>query len=260
MNSLFAYRFEIARQLSSHDVLMIFTATPELDAKALATAVETDIETNLVPDEVLIVVRGPAFEATLQALQEDSQNIATLARLRDRATVTLVSYDCAGAESGRASVRGPAATRIVKFQDFRRRAITSIFNTRKGFVESTSTYHFENPSGRHTERFIRLSNILARGAEIAFIGFCVLPFVPERASTAYLDTPSLYAVVAAINEQRGSFGALPILSDNFSSYAGVGNYRFAQLSDAFVLISASSSGSLALRVRPGSFLALTKTS
>jgi hypothetical protein len=93
----------------------------------------------------------------------------------------------------------------VQFSDFKRRAITGIFNARHGFVESTGTYHFENPSGRHTERFIRLSNILARSAEIAFIGFCTLPYVPAGATTAYLDTPSLYAVVAAINEQRSSF-------------------------------------------------------
>ena len=256
MNSLFSYRFEVARRASSHDVLMIFSATPELDPKALAAAVETDVETNLVPDELLIVVRGPAFADTREALKADSQNIATMARLHDRATVTLVSYDCAGAESERAHIIGPAAVRIVKFQDFRRRAIMSIFNTRHGFVEFTSTYHFENPSGYHSERFIRLSNILARGAEIAFIGFCTLPYVPERASTAYLDTPSLYAVVAAINEQRVSFGAVPILADNFSSYAGVDDYQFTQLADAFVLISASSSGALALRlIRDHGFVA-----
>ncbi len=249
MNSLFAYRFEIARKASSHDVLLIFTATPALDPETLATVVEAEIETNLAPDELIIVVRGPAFATTLQELQSVSQNVATLARLRGRATVTLVGFDRAGAECERAHVTGPAATRIVRFEDFRRRAITSIFNTRHGFVESTSTYHFENPSGRHTERFIRLSNILARGAEIAFIGFCTLPFVPERASIAYLDTPSLYAVVAAINEQRASFpGTVPILADNFSSYAGVGDYRFTQLADAFILISASSSGNLALRL------------
>ena len=245
MNSLFAYRFEVTRRASSHDVLMIFAAIPELDPKALATVVEADIETNLVPDELLIVVRAPAFAATLEKLKLDSQNIATLARLRERATVTLVSYDRGGHEGQRAHVMGPNSAGPVKFQDFRRRAVTSIFNARHGFVESTSTYHFENPSGRHTERFIRLSNILARGAEIAFIGFCTLPFVPEQASTAYLDTPSLYAVVAAINEQRGSFGISPILADNFASYAGVSDYQFTQTNDAFVLISASSSGSLA---------------
>lgn len=249
MNSLFAYRFEIARKASSHDVLMVYAATPSLDPEALATVVEAEIEANLVPDELLIVVRGPSFEKTFTELTSGSQNVATLARLRNRATVTLVGYDQVGAECDRRLVAGPTSARTVKFEDFRRRAITAIFNARHGFVESTSTYHFENPSGRHTERFIRLSNILARGAEISFIGFATLPFVPVKAAIAYLDTPSLYAVVAAINEQRASFtGAVPILADNFSSYAGADDYRFTQIADAFVLISASSSGSLATKL------------
>lgn len=248
MNSLFTYRFEVGGRTSSRDILMIFTATPELDSKALATAVEADVEANLVPDELLIIVRDPVFQVTRQALKVDPQNIATLGRLQDRATVTLVSYGCAGEESQRVHVMGPKAPRHVKFKDLRRRAITSIFNAHRGFVESTSTYHFENPSGRHTERFIRLSNILVRGAEIAFIGFCTLPFVREPASTAYVDTPSLYAVIAAINEQRASFGAKPILADNFASYSGVLAYQFTQIDDALILISASSSGSLAQRL------------
>lgn len=249
MNSIFPFRFEIARKASSHDVLLVFAATPALDPEALATVIEREVERNLVPDEVVLLVRDPAFEATQQALGEDSQNIATIARLAGRAAVTLIGYDCVGAEARRAHITGPTPKRTVKLADFKRRAITSIFNTRHGFVESTATYHFENPSGRHTERFIRLSNILTRGAEIAFIGFCTLPYVPERATTAYLDTPSLYAVVAAINEQRSSFrGSVPILADNFSSYAGVGDYRFTRLADSLVLISASSSGSLAAQL------------
>lgn len=249
MNSIFAFRFEIARKASTHDALLVFIATPRLDPEALATVIESEVERNLVPEEVVLVVRDPAFEATSLEFTQDSQNVATLARLAGRASVTLIGYNSMGAESRRVHVTGPAPRRIVKLADFKRRAVTSIFNTRHGFVESTSTYHFENPSGRHTERFIRLSNILARGAEIAFIGFCVLPYVPERATTAYLDTPSLYAVVAAINEQRSSFdGSVPILADNFSSYAGVDDYRFTRLADSFVLISASSSGSLASKL------------
>lgn len=249
MNSIFPFRFEIVRKASSYDVLLIFAATRELDPEALATAIEGEVERNLVPDEVVIVVRDPSFEATQRQLAENSLNVATLARLAGRASVTLIGYDRAGVEARREQVTGPAAKRVVKFADFRRQAITSIFNARHGFVESTATYHFENPSGRHTERFIRLSNILTRGAEIAFIGFCTLPNVPQHATTAYLDTPSLYAVVAAINEQRSSFdGAVPILADNFSSYAGVGDYRFTQLADSCVLISASSSGSMASKL------------
>lgn len=249
MNSIFTFRFEITRKVSSHDVLLAFAATPVIDPEVLATVIEREVQQNLVPDEVVLLVRDPTFDVTKKALSEDSQNVATIARLAGRATVTLIGYDCMGAEARREHVTGPAPKRTVKLEDFKRRAITSIFKKRYGFVEATATYHFENPSGRHTERFIRLSNILVRGAEIAFIGFCTLPYFPEHTTTAYVDTPSLYAVVAAINEQRSSFeGTIPILADNFSSYAGAGNYLFTRFADSVVLISASSSGSLALQL------------
>jgi hypothetical protein len=225
---------------------MIFNATEHLDPEALATVIEAELDSNLMPDELLIIVRATAFEKTLSELHSDSQHSSTLARLRDRASVTLVGYDVFGREAERKLVAGPPAPRTIKLDDFKRRAMTRIFNTRHGFVEATSTYHFENPSGRHTERFIRLSNVLVRGAEIAFIGFCTLPFVSRETAIAYLDTPSLYAVVSAINEQRASFeDASPILADNFSSYAGVETYQFNQIGKSIVLISASSSGSLA---------------
>ena len=246
MESIFSFRFDITRKAATYDVLLVFVATPQLDPDSFATVLEREVERNLVPDEVMLLVRDPVFDATQLALREESQNVATIARLAGRATVTLVGYGFDGAEVRRSHLGGPTAKRTVKFTDFKRRAITNIFNTRRGFVESTATYHFENPSGRHTERFIRLSNILARGAEIAFVGFCTLPYVSARAATAYLDTPSLYAVVAAINEQRSSFDGLgPLLADNFSSYAGVGSYRFTRIENSLLLISASSSGSLA---------------
>ncbi|CTQ55395.1 hypothetical protein LP7551_03938 [Roseibium album] len=246
MNPLFAFRFECGRQQASHDVLMVFMATPSLDPEAFATLVEAEIEANLVPNEILVIVREPSFTKTVYAMKTESIIKATLGRLGQRATVSIVAYNRVGGECDRVHLIGPKSPRSIQFKDFRRRAVNSIFNKRRGFVESTETYHFENPSGRHTERFLRLSNILVRGAEIAFIGFCTLPYVPEGATVAYLDTPSLYAVVAAINEQRTSFdGIEPILADNFASYEGLVHYQFERLSEAFVLISGSSSGSLA---------------
>jgi hypothetical protein len=250
MSPIYSFRFDIILGRSTHDVLLLFAATATIASESLATSLEEEIAANLVPDELFIVVREPAFAATLRMFEEDSLNKATFSRLRDRATITLVGYDRRGSESSRHHIGGPQRTRKIVFADFRRLAITNIFIARHGFVESTSTYHFENPSGRHTERFIRLSNILVRGAEIAFIGFCTLPLMPDLVSIAYLDTPSLYAIVAAINEQLSSFPdtGTPILADNFSSYGGLPEYRFDRQTDALVLISASSSGSLASRL------------
>lgn len=249
MNSLFTYRFEVPETLPVHDVLLIFCATSQFDRDEFATILDAELDSNLTPDELVIVVRQPIFHSTQDTLAENPESASALARLRKRAVVTLVSYDVNGKEADRATIGDPSATVKVAFDHFKRRAMTHLFNLRHGFVESTSTYHFENPSGRHTERFIRLSNILVRGAEIAFIGFCTLPFVPKETEIAYLDTPSLYAVLSAINDQRRSFNAPPILADNFSSYAKVESYPFVRITTSIVLISASSSGTLAVKLQ-----------
>lgn len=250
MNPIYSHRFEFSRHRESRDVLMVFAATPQLDREVFATLIETEIEVNLVPDEIIVVVREPSFASTLDGFRGNSLHKATLERLAGRTSVSLLGYDCMGQETRRELLAGSPTRSQIGLADIRRRAITSIFNTRHGFVESNASYHFENPSGRHTERFIRLSNILVRGAEIAFIGFCALPCIAPDVSIAYLDTPSLYAIVSAINEQRSSFSAdaSHILADNFSSYAGFDDYPFEVGERAVVLISASSSGSLARRL------------
>jgi hypothetical protein len=249
MSSLFTFRFPLVQKKVTKDILLFFPASRVLDAVDFADALEREIESNLVPDEVIVLVRDPAFDQALEALGKEAASTA-LNRLRGRATVHLKSYDAAGHEARNHRLPGADRPSKVSFDDFRRRAVTHIFRTRRGFVESTGTYHFENPSGRHTQRFIRLSNILARGAEIAFIGFCALPHIASDARVVYLDTPSLYAVVAAINEQRSSFDvtAIPLMADNFSSYEGLEQYGFGPFGGGVALISASSSGGLAKRL------------
>ncbi len=249
MSPFFAFRFDITKPSRTYDVLVIFVATAKLDPDAFATVIQEEIRINLVPDKIITVVRDVGFDIIKSELENDSLHKATIARLNSKCAVTLAGYDLLGQETRQVNIEpGPSDQPEIDFDDFKRRGITRIFNNRHGFVESTPTYHFENPSGRHTERFIRLSNILARGAEIAFIGFCTLPTIPMDATSVYIDTPSLFAVVATINDQRLSFSSEPLIADNFASYSGVNDYQFQRPEESYVLISASSSGSLAVQL------------
>ena len=243
MNPVFAFRFDHRTQ----DTLVLFNSTADIDPGSLFTSVEREIIDNLVPDEIVIVVREISFEASKKLLAEDSTLLSLQGRLRKRARVTLLGYDEYGKEASRQRVftSGPAFG--LKFDAFKRLAVTSICQTHGAFVEGTPAYHFQNPSKRHTEHFIRLSNILVRGAEISFIAFCHLPLIDRDVRIAYLDTPSLYAIIASINEQTTSFGTgrTPLLADNFRSYQGLHKYDFQRVRDSVVIISASSSGNLA---------------
>src|SRR6202035_507850 len=75
-----------------------------------------------------------------------------------------------------------------------RRAVTKIVKDRDGFIEAAGNYHFELPSQRHTERFLRISNVMVDAAEISFIALGILPFVHPEIEIAYVDTPALFSV------------------------------------------------------------------
>ena len=79
--------------------------------------------------------------------------------------------------------------------------------------------------------------------------------IPATARFAYIDTPALYAVVSAVNEQWRTLApdCPPLVADNFRSYEGLDAYPFSDYEESVVLVSASSSGGLAGRLATRGF-------
>lgn len=246
MSPILLHRFDKSIGETSVDVLVAFCSTAEVDVRALADEVEEEIARALAPDELLVLVRDSNFDQTLESISTSTQGEAVLERLSGRTRVELVSYDAAGSEVRREALRTGGTRSGVCIQEILRRGATSIFRRRGGFVEASRSYHFANPSGAHTDRFMRLSNILVRQAEIAFLAVALLRQLPKDARRAYIDTPALYPLVSAVNEQWRTLrdDGANIVADNFSSYFGFGEHRFTDIASSVAIISASSSGSL----------------
>jgi hypothetical protein len=240
VNPVFAFRFFDS---DSRDVLLTFMATADFDEDSLADTLDTELKKR-VPDEWLILVRETSFAGATSQFDK-STNLKTLLKRMKDSDAFLLGYDQHGAQ---ASIKQLSGGRGLSHSlpSLSRRALTHIFKTHDGFVEANPHYHFRNPSGRHTKRFLRLSNILKRGAEISFMAFCSLPFIDPKTKFAYLDTPSLYALVAALNDQLHTFieNFQPIIADNFQSY-GASNFDFTRITESVAIISASTSGGLA---------------
>ena len=210
---------------------------------------EKEVDARLVPDELVILCRESVAGEIVRSFSAPGPFRRLQERLLKRTPVTLISFGGNGDEFRRMPLDDGGQVSDVALTDLLRRGATAIFRDHKGFVESTSAYHFRNPSGRHTGRFIRLSNILVRQSEITFIALCTLRHIPETATVVYVDTPSLFALVAAINDLRASEDALPpMLVDSFRSYDGVDTYAHFRTGGAVALVSASSSGRLAKRL------------
>jgi hypothetical protein len=247
MNTTFAFRLPWQRGTVQDDVLIVYAATERLDEAAFSTAVRHELEADLVPDEMIVLVRDSAFDQVEQQLLKATE---LQARFLRKACATLVAFGADGSETRRKRVWGTSQAYAMPLAAILRRGSTRLFNVRRGFVESTKNYHFENPSGRHTERFVRLANILVRTAEISFLAIPVLSRLPAHALYAYIDTSSLLPLVAAINDHLRYLAPTrpAIISDSFGSYVGLKSFTFSKLEEACVLISASSSGGLATQV------------
>lgn len=249
MKYLFVHRFDRLSGSVLRDTLAAFVGPRELDVGAMVSELEKEVDMRLVPDELIILCRESVAGDVCRFFSSSGAFGRLQKRLLKRTPVTLISFGGNGDEYRRMPLDDGGEVSDVVLTDLLRRGATAIFRDNNGFVESTSAYHFRNPSGRHTGRFIRLSNILVRQSEITFIALCALRHIPEATTAIYVDTPSLFAVVAAINDVRSSEDKLPpVLVDSFRSYDGVDTYAYFRTGGAVALVSASSSGKLAERL------------
>lgn len=245
MKSFFFFRSDWQTDNGPADVLIVFNAAYELDSKQLREIVDKEVQRFLRPDQVIILSRSTTMSATALSLQDEQTKSTLLERVGEACHVELWEFDGEGKTSVNLVLQPGSHRAVLNFGDILRRGTTQIFNEHRGFVEGSENYHFRNPSGKHTDRFMRLSNILVSQAEISFLAASLLRFVPPHIINAYIDTPALYAVVSALNELRRDMpGFCYISAENFRSYYGVKGYPFTERHQSVAIISASSSGGL----------------
>lgn len=246
MGSLCSFRFDKDIDSRIADLLVIYVSTENLDIEEFSKVVDREVQGSLAPDEMVVIARRTAAGKIVSGLRSEPAFDGARTRL-GRAAISVLSFGAKGNETDREVISGASCIDDIPLQELTRRAVSAIFAKHGGFVEANPSYHFLNPSNRHTDRFIRLSNLLIHSAEISLIAATLLPFMPVDASVVHVDTPALFAIVAALNEH------LQILSssrnwlrcENFRSYFGAKTHDFRVGGESVVLISASSSGSLA---------------
>jgi hypothetical protein len=119
-------------------------------------------------------------------------------------------------------------------------------------MESSANYHFVKPSGKHTNRFIKASNVMEKGAEISFFALNLFKRINiQQIDNIYTDTagifPLAYELLAII--RRFKEDTYSGFIDSFGSYGGLPSYTFSGGPHALVLISASTSDYLSNKLR-----------
>jgi hypothetical protein len=251
LSTLFLNRFEITTEPRHRDVLLVYSSINSLNGADFAKYVNEEIDDNLAPDEIMVVVRLPAFADAVATLRKPGDMAELLNRIRNKCTVIVCAFGPDGREKKRRVVEGRSKFRVLRIEDIVRRTITNIFERHKGYVVARGNYHFQIPSRRHTRRYIRFASILVETSEISFVALGALRYLNNKIDTAYVDTSQLFAFASAIGDHMRAFYPTrpPIIVENFKSYDGYKSFPFKSGPANFVFISASASGSLAEEIK-----------
>lgn len=123
-----------------------------------------------------------------------------------------------------------------------------IFENGYGILDSGPGHHYVLQNGFHSDKFIRTANVLNDSSQIDFIALYLLQFIDDSDEVMYLDTSSITCLAYSVNKFRTMFGATKVLkSVSFSSYEGLGGVATHRYKAKYI-ISASTSGKLAIRL------------
>lgn len=253
MSTIFLHRVDIGTGSNLTDVILVHQVDASVDGAELREMLLAEIESGGFPDQIIFFVNNEDFKSLLAALRSGSHFRDLLVRVNKKSTVFVSGFDSGGEIRRHECINEPlepGESPAIDLGASHRHVITSLFRKNNGFINCSSSIHFALPSGKyHVDQFVRVSRLITNTPEIYYLATSLLPFMSSDVRYVYVDTPALFPIVGALSDLVRKFepDRSPLIGVNFRSYNGASTFSFKPQS--VVLLSCSSTGSLACVVR-----------
>ncbi len=225
----------------------------------LNETIDKHFNRRLPPSRLLIVVPLYAIEKIKGAWEGLDEH--SISRLGSTSNVALLVYGCDGKLHSTTHLKGNAAGKWppsdAELLSITKEGVGQLVEDSKTILHAPEGYHFRKPSDHLNTTFVRAGNMFKEPASLALIHHLLRRVVPVGTKHLYVDSVTILPVALHFREECAHFknhcgigsdvcSAIyeePTIS-NFHSYSIDPNLRFAGHHDYFVLISATSSGSL----------------
>lgn len=255
MKSLLFHSYEIKIASGQRrQVLSIFIACHNLSVNEFDASVAAALDNEPAPDAVHITGYQEDIEKVRSWLIVE-ENV-TADRFRtvvgvDYGALFLISFDIAtGTHVARRLDSSEVTDTNVLSMD-RQLSLLAAFRAAGGEQKAPAGTHFAKTSESHSERFLRVSNVLEEGANVRLIAFWLMPHLWKVAvDSVMVDTSGIYSIaLTAIHEAsvRGGLAGTPLVWSH-RSHEGVTNIASHKAAAALCLVSASTSGGLVQRL------------
>ena len=248
IGQLYSFRMKPSEAAPHPTWLVTFFTQGDLPVADFWDTLAEDVDRNLRPEAILMIVRGDRHEALVQQVKDLTAAKDEWRIPIDGLSLVVLGFDKAGRLSGVSQCGGTQLPiNATDFERVQQAGLQEMFDRRNGLIRPDPLTHFVHPSGKHSQAFMRIANLMVSGPEVNFAGMCLLPHIPADLAHLWVDTSSIapvaYAAVALRRLLEPSFET-PVIN-SFLSWEGIRRpFKFPEERN-LVLISASTSGKLA---------------
>jgi len=235
----------------TNKVVAVVFCAGQFDEKRFVERVRGHFDHRLSPDYLVLIGEPRLQEQLLAAATSDvvTRNLPSATRYLRTPAVVPVTFDALGDIKALEPARSGFVTREFG-EALQSVGLTHIFKSRQGILDAGVGRHFVKPSEKHSQYFIRTGNVLLYSAEIGFIAFSLLKWLPSGTRQILTDTASINSVAYALSEMRRSISPNESVAtvNSFGSYRGLDAFSAEGEADTLCLVSASTSGDLEEKV------------
>lgn len=244
MSQCFSFRFNRSEKSNRPSLVLYFEKKISLDA--ISRVIKKDVTDHLTPERVYLVTsasaqymfdeinKDRAFYSEFLSYVGDVNNYLTLLRSTSDGEIVLPDNK---------------PEDVATSQRLLHHGMLSLFKKHRGLIVSNSSYHFVKPSGAHCDSFIRASNLLVSSNEVSFLAISLLPHLKAEIKRIYVDTSSISFLISIAIRLCGKYSSETPSIESFESYAALNKpYDFVEDNSSLVIISATTSGSLASKL------------
>ncbi|WP_010487476.1 hypothetical protein [Pseudomonas sp. S9] len=257
MNSFYLYRADIAPY---QNILVCYIASTGFDLVRFKSAIKNAFEGSPFSRELVLVAADFNKNCILNEFFECPDEIRKLKQSINNyqnLNLHLALIDSKGDASFHKKIEDDAGSEFSLQTSFKKiidHGLIDIISRNNLVMESSSNYHFVKPSGKHSKKFMKASNVMQRSAEISFLAINLLKHISPRIDKIYTDTAGIFPLAYELISIKRGFSDEPCeFIDSFGSYNGLDSYTFAGSKNTLVLISASTSDDLSnkLKIKSG---------
>jgi hypothetical protein len=251
MDSVFSFDWHDNTNTSLfYRVIFLGPAIP--NGGIIAEEIKRAVQRTLFPDQIILLCPAHIHKETCAALDSDLVQ-QERRRLGGRTGLTAHGYNAEGTIQSVKVLAGSQSQKLTKLQlhSIKSSGIKAVFDTPGVISPAPPGYAFLKPSGDLSTHFIRAEEALTESGKVEFIAFCLLRYINKIDSVdcIYVDSMGIASVAFSLREQLVAFGRRPPLISSFRSYEGFRKLSVLDPQNAFCLISASASMSMAKQWR-----------